>query len=403
MNEPEWNNNLFGVQVFEGLNAFSEIDRILPINYKYDVIIAHETFRSGLAGLLCAEKSGGVFKILDIVEYPLFSERTSLDIRQKGKQSIVTSDLALKYAINIANKYDICFTSSEGQKKIYVDNGAKIEMSVVRNCRQDNFVFQADVRISRDMFNISNTDIVLLYSNRAYADTGIEIAISALKLLDKRFKILLLGEIAPEIEKSVTQLIKTLGLTDRVVITGMIDPSLVIEIAKLADISLNLLEPVIDNHKKSLPNRFFDAITANIPIICFQETEISQLVDAYKLGISIPYRNAKEELLQAIANVIKNYRIFKKFLLRASMLLNWDVEQTKIIDVLSRHSPYASKCLIIANKNIERNDRIRRITKSCISIGLAVDVVAFHIPLPSMTVCGVNYMSLRSKKIKSSL
>lgn len=393
----EVKNDLLISQVKRGINSINSIKSVCNNIADFDVIIAHETFCSGLAGLHVAEESKNALKILDCVEYPFFSERTTLRVRELGQNDMISDKLTASFASNISNQYDYLFCSSEGQVKTYKDLGNVTPAYLLRNCREytdlpgnSNFLQSIGIRPE---------DKVILYSNKAYANGGIEILIEALSLLDKSYKAVVLGDVVPELKTDVETLTKKFKVSDRFLVTGMLDPSMVLPVTSEAILTLSLLEPAVDNHKYCLPNRIFDAIMAQRPILSFSGTEMADFIKANKVGMVVPKQDAKS-LAETILKAEKKLPDFARRALQKSKKFCWEQESRPLIDCIKKNRPNAKKCLIIAMKDIQRNDRVRRLANSALSLGLDTTVIALTKPIPSLRLGKIEYHATRDNAKK---
>ena len=382
--------DLFFSQVKEGIDGYHKIVELLKNedSYDYDIVLAHETYRSGLAALYISEHFDNPLRILDVVEYPIFSERTSTYLRQKASQNPISNNLTSLYAANIANHFDYIFASSQGQIDIMRKLGCNTPIKLLRNCREYLDIKKSDYL--RKKFNLSSDDIILLYSNRAYPNRGIELIVSTLSLLDERFKLVILGEIVPELQEKVEVLAKDLQVENQLFVTGMLDPELILPITKEADIALSLLEPVIENHRSSLPNRFFDPVAVQVPVLAFDGTEMADFINNYNIGKVIP-DTTPEAIRETVLSAIREMSFLKSTFNNASKLFCWESEEKVFLECLQRCKPNATKCLLIAVKDIRRNDRIRRLLKSLQKFEISVDVITPYLPFESMRMPNAKY------------
>jgi glycosyltransferase involved in cell wall biosynthesis len=381
--------DLFFSQVKEGIDAYHKIVEFLKNNeYSYDIVLAHETYRSGLAALYISEHLNSPLRILDVVEYPICSERTSTRLRKVASQSTISNNLTSLYAANLANHFDCIFASSEGQINIMRELGCNTPIKLLRNCREYIDIEKGDYL--RNKYNLSDDDIILLYSNRAYQNCGIESMVSALSLLDERFKLVILGDIVSSLYEKVKSLAKELQVENRFFITGMLNPELVLPITKEADLALSLLEPVIENHKSSLPNRFFDPVIAEVPVLAFDGTEMAEFIKCYNIGKVIP--DTTPEAIQAtVLLAIRDMGFLKRTFENASKLFCWESEEKVFLECLQRLKPNATKCLLVAVKDIRRNDRIRRLLSSLQKFEISADVITPYLPFESMRMPNARY------------
>lgn len=387
--------NFYTSQVFRGVNCYNSILNSIPNTSRYDVMISHEVYCSGLAGALFASENNIPYSILDIVEYPVFSQRISKKIRNEGNKCTVSDYLLSKMAVSISELYNSCFSSSQGQLDYYKEESKKnISIDTLYNYRSLSDSSHSHFNV-REYFELDKNDILIAFPNRVYADSGVFIFLEVLLTLDDKFKLVIIGDVVNEIKNDFYTFINEKNLINRVFVTGMLDPSCVIPALSGCDLALVLLEPIIDNNKYSLPNRLFDSIFSCLPVVCFKDTEVGKFVDDNNLGISIEYdgNEINNRLINAIIACLKDKEFYNSHLSRFNLVNNWECESKKLQSVILNKVPFASKALIIANKNIERNDRICRISKALTSLNIEVDVFCKKNPVKNLTVSGVNYIT----------
>lgn len=383
--------DLLLTQVQRGLNGYNRIRGLLGDDLAYDVVIAHETLCSGFAALYYVNfLQSAPLKILDIVEYPVYSQRSTTNIRMKGLINPYADSLTYDFAVSIANKFDVCFSTSAGQADAYKLNGCSKNINLLMNCREGMSIPKVRADILSRMYGFDKSDILLLYPNRAYEHCGLESTVYALAQMDDRFKLIVLGEIVEELSKKINNLVDQLGLRERFFVTGLLDPSMILPIFSEADVALILLEPVIDNHKFSLPNRLFDAIATQIPIVTLCNTEVGNFVKDRMIGVVCPTADPFD-LSNAIEDAVVRNLFFKNRLMCIAAEYSWSKQVKKLTDVIGANCNLNSRVLLIALKDIRRNDRVRRMAKSLHEVGYQVDVVTKSMPLSSMAVEGVTY------------
>ncbi len=384
-------NDLLISQMQRGVSAYNAINKRLKRHGNYDVVIAHETFCSGLGALYFSnDLSETPFKILDIVEYPIFSQRSSLTIRELGRRNKYSDLLTYDFAVNIANKFDYCISSSIGQMNSYKDNGCNSKIDLVMNCREISEFSVSQTDILSTMYGFDKSDVILVYPNRAYEHCGLESALQALAMLEDRFKLVVLGEIVESLVEKINNLVMSLRLESRFFVTGMLDPSMILPILSEADVALVLLEPVVDNHRYSLPNRIFDAVATRVPVVSYSGTEVGDFVYNNKIG-ALASHTDPISLSHAIQYVLEKNIKMKD---RLRMIMNecsWESQVLKLIDVIREVKSSEPNILLVAIKDIRRNDRIRRMTRALYKLGARVDVVSRWMPMDSMIVTGVKY------------
>jgi glycosyltransferase involved in cell wall biosynthesis len=122
---------------------------------------------------------------------------------------------------------------------------------------------------------------MILYQGAVNKSRGIEYIIDAMEYLDGFiFYVVGGGDLLKELQESV----RKRNLQDKVVFTGKIPFEQLPAYTVCADIGVNLLENNGLNYYYSLPNRIFDYMRMNIPVLSCDFPEIRKIVAHYGVG-----------------------------------------------------------------------------------------------------------------------
>ena len=102
------------------------------------------------------------------------------------------------------------------------------------------------------------------------------------------------------------------------------------KITPLADIGLCLEEDLGLNYRYALPNKIFDYIQAEIPILVSDLPEMKQIVIKYKVGEIIQLRTP-QALAYQIQKMLKNE--YSESILKAKQELTWDHEKITLQNI----------------------------------------------------------------------
>lgn len=164
---------------------------------------------------------------------------------------------------------------------------------------------------------------VLIYQGAINMGRGIELMTETMPLLPE-YVLWVIGDgplFAELSEKS--------KLIPNVQFLGRVPFELLSAYTEKAILGLSLEEDLGLNYRFALPNKIFDYLQAQVPIICSDLPEMKQVVESYELG-----RVLLERTPDALACVIKEMvadsemmRQFQKNCHKASELLNWEREE----------------------------------------------------------------------------
>ncbi|MDR0682444.1 MAG: glycosyltransferase [Dysgonamonadaceae bacterium] len=155
------------------------------------------------------------------------------------------------------------------------NNKYHLNMQVVRN-----IPFAGQLPVSQPPFDAKGKKI-LLYQGAVNVGRGIEWIIDAMPYLnDFIFYVVGDGDITGKLKDKVNNL----NLNDRVVFTGRVPFEKLSAYTECADIGVNLLENRGLNYYYSLPNRIFDYIRKNVPVLASDFPEVRNIVAHYNIG-----------------------------------------------------------------------------------------------------------------------
>lgn len=125
---------------------------------------------------------------------------------------------------------------------------------------------------------------VIYYQGALNLGRGLKESILALSFLPE-YQLVIAG--SGDEEKRLHELVKSLGLEDRVRFTGQLPFEMLSAEALKAHVGLCLLENRGLNYFHSLPNRLFDYPALGLPIIATGFPDISEIVNTYETGLLV--------------------------------------------------------------------------------------------------------------------
>jgi len=106
-----------------------------------------------------------------------------------------------------------------------------------------------------------------------------------------------------------------------------------------AEIGFTLDKDTNINYRFSLPNKLFDYIQSDVPVLASPLVEITQIIDKYQVGETIESHEpkllaAKIERMLSNQDQLQQYKLNCK---QAAKVLNWENEQENLIEVLRKY------------------------------------------------------------------
>jgi glycosyltransferase involved in cell wall biosynthesis len=172
---------------------------------------------------------------------------------------------------------------------------------------------------------ISKNKKILIYQGVILHGRGIGLIFSILKSLPN-YVAIFIGD--GEYKKYYEKLAIDLGLKGQVFFTGKIDQKELLNYTAGAHIGMALIENISLSYYYALPNKLFEYILAEIPVIVSNLPQMDAIVKKFEVGISVDPNN-ENEIIESILKITTNeetYRQLKLNCSNASKILNWEKE-----------------------------------------------------------------------------
>lgn len=174
---------------------------------------------------------------------------------------------------------------------------------------------------------------IIIQGSGLNVDRGIEEAILAMKELEN-VQLLLVG--SGDLIPTAKILVQDAGLTDKVLFFDKRPYEELIQFTLFADCGLALDKPTNLNYEYALPNKVFDYIQANTPIICGNLKEIKSLVLKYNIGISL--EETTPQLISDAIRILQNdptqLSVYKENCKKAAQIEHWENEKVILVRLI---------------------------------------------------------------------
>ncbi|MFA7419989.1 MAG: glycosyltransferase [Melioribacteraceae bacterium] len=231
-------------------------------------------------------------------------------------------------------KVDLVMTTgwmdSEFLEKFY----SLSKTSVVRNIP---LYQKAEAKVDfRKLYNIQDDKLILLYQGVLIPGRGISIVIEALSRIPNAV-FLLLGD--GDQRENYKKLAHKHGVSDRVIFAGSFTQKELINYTSAADVGLSLIENISISYYHALPNKLFEYIMAELPVLSSDLPQMKNIVNTYKVGEVVDLENHRLiiDLLNKWTNDKEQLSQFKSNCQQASKELNWQAEYERFRGDLFSH------------------------------------------------------------------
>jgi len=202
-----------------------------------------------------------------------------------------------------------------------------VRMYVVRNVPECNM----PTKTSEIPF-VSQKKIIL-YQGALNVGRGIEQIIDAMPYIDHAvFVIIGTGTIDTELKTKVN----TMKLTDKVLFTGRIPYAELTAYTRQASVGISAEQNTGLSYYYALPNKLFDYIQADVPVLVSDLPEMRQIIETYRVGELIESFNPKQLARQIVRMLDDKYTAkYTENMVIAKQTLCWEKESRIILDMLN--------------------------------------------------------------------
>lgn len=221
---------------------------------------------------------------------------------------------------NLKNAYTVCDSIAVHYAKKYTT-----KFNVIRNLP----VYKNSNHIGEFLFDTSGKKVIL-YQGAVNIGRGLELMIDSMAFLPNCiFVIIGTGDIFNELET----LILKKNLANKIKLLGQVSPQKLHSITPLADLGISLEEDLGLNYRYALPNKIFDYIQAEVPVLVADLPEMKKIVTAYKVG-EIVADNTPKMLAKQIEKLLdKNFSVALK---AAKNDLIWEHQEQDLLAIFEK-------------------------------------------------------------------
>ena len=202
--------------------------------------------------------------------------------------------------------------------------------AVVRNVSALEVGGEGGLRIS---LGLSPDAALVLHQGAPAPGRGCEVLVKAVARIDG-VNLVFLGDPEPGYGAHLTEVIEAMGIGDRVSLLPSVPLTELLSQTAEADVGVSLLQDSCENHRLALPNKLFEYIAAEVPVVASSLPELALLVDGFGIGWCVTPDDpaavaaALRTALESRGDVGLHERLRK-----ASAKLRWTVERERLLDL----------------------------------------------------------------------
>jgi glycosyltransferase involved in cell wall biosynthesis len=289
----------------------------------YDLILCHDWFTAPIASRLAAKLE--VPFSIDVHEYSCGQYMTDRTWRRRERPWI--DAIQRRSLPRAAALTTICDGIADRLKDDYA---LSVRPTVVRG-----FALYRELPLQPTAQRVT-----ILFHGVLSPERGLEEAIASVPLWRPEFHLLVRGGGAPDYVAQLRSLAQRMGAGDRVTIEGPVPASEMIERANAdADIGFFVQSDLSPQKRFTLPNKFFEYVTAGLALCVADLPEMARFVDEHGLGVLVP--EATPEAIAKAINSLDRAAIdrYKRNSLEAAKVLDWNLEKEVMLRLYDRLVP----------------------------------------------------------------
>ena len=230
---------------------------------------------------------------------------------------------------SIVPKLTYAVTVNDSIANFYFEKYA-VKFQVVRNIAPVTTIFH--IKTKQELNIPMNKHMYIMQGAGINMDRGAEELVLAMRYIDDAVLYIIgSGDVWSTLEKLITEN----GLNSKVILISKLPKAELMNYTLLADIGISIDKDSNLNYRYSLPNKLFDYIQAEVPVLASRLVEVEKIVNTFQIGDFIETHDPKHiaEKLQQMQRS-QSYKKWKENLKHAKNVLTWEEERKVLINII---------------------------------------------------------------------
>jgi len=201
--------------------------------------------------------------------------------------------------------------------------------SLVLNCPPYRKSTDKKHNIFRERFKIQDSAIIFLYQGSLSKGRGLELILEAFQTIpNKRYTLVIMGY--GELEEYTNNIANQ---NTNIFFHEAVSPSVLLNYTSSADIGLSIIQNTCLSYYYCLPNKMFEYIMAEIPLMVSNLPEMSKVVSQHGIGLILD-ADSTEGIHQAIEKTsVLNFDQLSKNLRTTKSIFSWENQEKELLKV----------------------------------------------------------------------
>jgi glycosyltransferase involved in cell wall biosynthesis len=242
----------------------------------------------------------------------------------ENKISIKIKYLLEKYLIKYADKI---ITVSNSIAEEYVKLYGIEKPAIVLNTPLYKEIERKD--LFRKKLRIEEDKTIFLYQGSLSEGRGIEILLEAFKTIENNKAVIVFMGYGP-LEELIKEYSKKY---ENIYFHPAVAHDVLLDYTSSADFGVSIIEDLCLSYRYCLPNKLFEYLMAEVPVIVSNLYEMKKLVEINNIGLVLE-KNTADEFKKIIKKVLKLNKVeIKKSIKKIKSIYNWEKQEKILINV----------------------------------------------------------------------
>lgn len=220
------------------------------------------------------------------------------------------------------------YTVNRSIADIYTEK-YKVDVKVVRNISEK--WISKEVPSKKALGIPEEKNLLILQGAGINIHRGAEEAVEAMNELDAVLLIVGDGDVVPQLKQRV----KELNIEEKVIFFGRLPYKQMMFYTSHADIGLSLDQPTNANYQLSLPNKLFDYMHAETPILATSIPAVKAFIEEHQIGV-VMNEFSVQNLVESVQDMLSNTEqldVYRSNCKKVSALECWENECTILEEI----------------------------------------------------------------------